>query len=85
MPYIKPEDRQRLDQLFEGLGYAINGPGELAYVLTEIIITYLYERPRNFTVLNEIIGVLSNVKTEFYRRVVAPYEDQKIQEHGDVF
>jgi len=85
MPYIKIEDRRRLNRLLEGFEDAIQEPGELTYVITIIIMKYLYERPRNFTVLNEIIGVLDNVKNEFYRRVVAPYEDQKIRENGDVF
>ena len=34
---------------------------------------------------NEIIGVLECVKQEFYRRMVAPYEDKKCEENGDVF
>lgn len=33
----------------------------------------------------QILGVLSCVQQEFYRRVVAPYEDQKCRENGDVF
>jgi len=30
------------------------------------------------------MGVLSAITEEFYRRKVAPYEDEKIVENGDV-
>jgi len=35
--------------------------------------------------LNEVVGVLECAKLELYRRVVAPYEDQKMTESGDVY
>jgi hypothetical protein len=34
--------------------------------------------------MNDIIGVLEAAKTEFYRRIIAPYEDIKIQDNGDM-
>ena len=37
-----------------------------------------YEDYRNF------IGELESAKLEIYRRLVAPYEDKKIKENGDV-
>jgi len=39
---------------------------------------------KTFTTMSQIIGVLESVKQEFYRRVVAPYEEEKIKENGDV-
>jgi hypothetical protein len=35
--------------------------------------------------MNEVMGVLAAVQMELYRRVVAPYEDLKKNESGDVF
>jgi len=35
--------------------------------------------------LNELIGVLECAKLELYRRVAAPYEDEKALINGDVF
>ena len=32
-----------------------------------------------------LIGVLECAKLELYRRVAAPYEDDKIDENGDVY
>lgn len=81
MPYIK-----------EGARWELSGqrktenPGELNYQLTLIINEYLRRRHgRSYTGVNEVVGVLECVKQEFYRRVVAPYEDQKIKENGDVY
>lgn len=35
--------------------------------------------------LAEVMAAVENAKLEFYRRVVAPFEDQKIKDNGDVF
>ena len=40
--------------------------------------------PLSYFNLNRAIGMLACVQAELYRRVVAPYEDQKIAENGDV-
>jgi hypothetical protein len=55
--------------------------GELNYVVTKII-KEVY--PLRYFHLNRALGVLESIKQEFYRRVVAPYEDVKIKESGDV-
>ena len=34
---------------------------------------------------NEAIGAIECAKLELYRRMLAPYEDRKIAENGDVF
>jgi hypothetical protein len=59
-----------------------NRDGHLNY-LVSTIIDDVY--PRNYTSLNAAIGVLECIKQELYRRVVAPYEDTKIEQNGDVY
>lgn len=39
----------------------------------------------SYKIINEIIGVLECVKLEFYRRIAAPYENDKQQANGDVY
>jgi hypothetical protein len=34
---------------------------------------------------NDVIGALECCKLELYRRMVAPYENTKIKENGDVY
>ncbi len=79
MPYIKPEQRERLAK-----GENPTDSGELNYTITRILLQYLERKGKNYAHINEIMGVLNCVTQEFYRRWAAPYEDQKIQENGDV-
>ena len=87
MPYIKPERREKYKEALEELiGILKSLPaeevdGELNYVVTKII-KEVY--PLRYFHLNKAIGVLECIKQEFYRRVAAPYEDEKIRESGDV-
>lgn len=81
MPYIKPEDRLHIlaDEK------SISSPGELNYFISTLVNWYINEKGKNYSTLNEVIGVLECAKLELYRRVVAPYEDIKIDENGDVY
>lgn len=81
MPYIKVDDRIELNTLMRDPETA----GELNYAITKMVMFYLNEKKKNYQTMNDIIGALEGAKTEFYRRVVAPYEDQKISENGDVY
>jgi len=87
MPYIKKEQRSALDKLIDPLlSYLKSLPeeeqdGSLNYSITRIL-KGLY--PQKYFHLNRALGVLTAIKDEFYRRVVAPYEDKKIKDNGDV-
>ena len=59
-------------------------PGELNYKLTLLCKEY-WENHSNYLGINDIIGALEGCKLEFYRRVAAPYENQKIHDNGDVY
>jgi hypothetical protein len=79
VPYIKKADKLNADVI----GPAT--PGELNYTFTREIKEYIGTKGLRYQTINDIIGALEGAKMEFYRRVVAPYEDQKIQENGDVY
>ena len=55
--------------------------GALNYTITRII-KKIY--PIRYRHLNRALGVLTAVTQELYRRVIGPYEDEKIKENGDV-
>lgn len=59
--------------------------GELNYALSMVCKAYLEEQGESYKIYNDIIGVLTCMQMEFYRRLIAPYEDKKIRENGDVF
>lgn len=87
MPYIKQKLRDEIDadisELIEGIVNQdeTQQDGMLNYTITKLLAG-LYEP--NYFNLNRAIGVLECVKQEFYRRVVAPYEEIKRRENGDI-
>jgi len=88
MPYIKREERKKYERVLSDLVYLLeeipeeNRDGHINYILT-VLLKRLY-RPPSYRRYNKAIGVLECVKLEFYRRIVSPYEDDKIKENGDV-
>lgn len=84
MPYVTPVVRDRNEVGLAAL-HVPEHAGELNYVLTRIIVQYLACRPLEYRTLNEVMGVLACIQQELYRRVIAPYEDGKLEAHGDVF
>lgn len=89
MPYILQRERDRLDgsirDLFEGFEELPNDElsGKLNYIISKLIKLLLKDK-LCYARANTILGVLEAVKQEFYRRSVAPYEDKKIKENGDI-
>jgi hypothetical protein len=53
-------------------------------MLTQLVVGWLGAAP-NYDNFNEVIGVLECMKLELYRRMIAPYEDTKCKENGDVY
>ena len=78
MPYIK-NGRKFLEFKSD-----VNSAGELNYAISYIIHNYLKKSGVSYTKLNEVIGVLECAKLELYRKVAAPYEDEKQAENGSV-
>lgn len=81
MPYLKEEVRESLKYTARAAASA----GELNFLFAQVIQEYLDQHGCSYVVLNEVVGALECCKLEVYRRIVAPYEDEKISENGDVF
>jgi hypothetical protein len=81
VPYIDQHARARLEQ-----GGRPQTAGELNYALTRLVDQYLIDKGGiRYAHLNEVVGALECAKLELYRRLAAPYEDDKIREAGDVY
>lgn len=80
MPYIDPKRRELL-----AAGHPPENAGELNYLFTVPLRRYWNYHGRRYQAANDIVGALESAKAEFQRRIVAPYEDQKIKENGDVY
>jgi hypothetical protein len=88
MPYIKNEDRFALAPFERPDGSRtrpIRTAGELNFLFTILAIEYIEANGLNYQNCNDVVGALDGAKAEFQRRVVAPYEDKKIRENGDVY
>ncbi len=80
MPYI-PQKRRDTEHTPET-------PGDLHYDVSQLVDKYLYhgsEVPPNYQRFNDVMGVLACAQAEIYRRLVAPYEDEKLLENGEVY
>jgi len=77
MPYITQKDREK--------PFSTDTVGELNYWIGQICNMYATQHGKSYRTENDIIGALEAHKLERYRRVVAPYEDKKCNENGDVF
>lgn len=87
MPYIKKTERPVIDSLVDPLIDHLKSlpetdqDGALNYTVTKII-KHLY--PQKYFHFNRALGVLTAITHELYRKIIAPYEDEKIVENGDV-
>lgn len=81
MPYIDKKSREEIGLV--GSTRLPETAGELTYVLYRDIKEFLGNNAR-FADYAAALGALEACKLEIYRRSVAPYEDQKIKENGDV-
>lgn len=85
MPYIK--DRDRFEELVHEIWCNFSSsttPGDLNYLFSMIIKSYIHVKDESYQTYNDIIGALENTKLELYRRKIGNYEDSKIKENGDV-
>lgn len=81
MPYIDGDYRREV--LYRRLEDPEN-VGELTYLLCALVRDYLLKHGVSYATLSECRAALFNSADELYRRVIAPYEDQKIKDNGDI-
>ena len=83
MPYILQSRRKELELHSEKLAAT---PGELNFQFTRIAIQYFKAAEAgNYQAINDILGAFEGAKSEFYRRIAAPYENEKCMDNGDVY
>ena len=80
MPYIKDYQRKALDPIVEDLADHVKPTGALNYIL----FAYAKKIKPSYNHYKELIGELHCTITEIERRLLAPYEDKKIKENGDI-
>jgi len=90
MPYIKQADRDQYDnainelvELLEALDRDTS-KGHHNYIMYTLALRLAKALGIRYHTLQDIIGTFDCCKLEFYRKVVAPYEDKAIERNGDV-
>lgn len=82
MPYIKKENRRRLDmvvQLMKDTG--VKADGDLNYILFAFCKRHVIPNYNNY---KNFLGELNEAAEEIRRRLLSEYETKKIIENGDV-
>lgn len=87
MPYIRPEERKRVDGPMQALADTLRDmdAGAQNYAITRLLLSWVRARGISYSHLADVVKVLETAKLEFYRRALAPYEDRKLEEHGDLY
>lgn len=84
MPYISQTSREAIDPHIQSLSENIHTVGDLNYVITRLALRHLEAWGVHYDNIAGVIGTLSLVAAEMRRRLIGEYEDQKIEENGDV-
>jgi hypothetical protein len=81
MPYIKKSEREALDGARLAQLCQLN-PGDLTYCIYKLMLQFQANSYKDHA---QVLGCIEAAKLEYYRRAVAPYENDKITLNGDVF
>jgi hypothetical protein len=97
MPYIEQGERPGIDELVDPLADMLNAAtagsagndamvGKLNYAVSRLAWRLCGHGAgeRRYARMNAVGGALAMAAQEFYRRIAAPYEDEKIAQAGDV-
>ncbi len=81
MPYV--DEQTKIKLRFRDNQFPTTA-GELTYLIYRLAHQFLRFKGKCFTTCCLIMGSFICAAFEFYRRVIAKYEDKKIKENGDV-
>ena len=90
MPYLSKEDKVKFDLKYkDALSYLAEMDikeltGHINYMVFKTTKVWTEKNGKKYFVFASIVGTMICCVLEIYRRLVAPYEDKKILENGDV-
>ena len=84
MPYIKKPKRTFLMPGLLATSDVVDNEGDLNYCFSLLCKEFIKRKGKSYKYFNACIGALESAKLELYRRHIAPYEDEKIKENGDI-
>jgi hypothetical protein len=85
VPYTREERRGRQYEIIEELVNVIRDKGDLNHAICELTALLIAKTGgMGYTNVSEWIDAVNGARKEMERRLLAPYEDMKIIENGDV-
>lgn len=86
MPYTLTKDREKFALSIENIAKNIKTKGDLNYVICEIVGLWIYNNNlfSSYTSLSSAINAVGDAEGELIRRLLVPYEKNKIKENGDL-
>lgn len=93
MPYIVPKQREALDAYVDALiahikesNFEVSYLGQLNYAMTRLLLGTFraINGPLRYWQVTAIMGTLSSMSIEIYRRLVGPYENHQQELNGDI-
>ncbi len=84
MPYIKTERRSLFDSHLEACASQILNEGDFNYCIYKMASLLIERIGENYQNLSMCSSAMEHAKLEWYRKRVAPYEEEKIAENGDI-
>lgn len=94
MPYISKDKRKKYETRIDSLAFTLNSlpdndslAGELNYLfycLAKHLCDPNIGGEKSYDRMAVVLSALSEAQAEFRRRIMAPYEDEKIELNGDI-
>lgn len=84
MPYIKEDKRQVLNPHLEALARDVANEGELNYCIYKLSCLLIDKMGESYSNYSMCSSAMEHAKLEWYRKRVAPYEEKKMAENGDI-
>ena len=89
MPYVHQDYREFLDPHINDIVKAVrhacvSSPGILNYIITRIVVESRKQTSSSYARLSATHAIFNDAGAEFYRRMMADYEDGAIQKNGDL-
>lgn len=84
MPYITKDRREVFDKYLEKMAKEVETEGELNYCIYKLATFVTSRRGESYANLAMCSSAMEHAKLEWYRKRLAPYEDVKIAENGDI-
>jgi hypothetical protein len=84
MPYITQDRRDVFNNALMELAGEVQNEGELNYCIYKLSRLIIHRVGESYSNLSMCSSAMEHAKLEWYRKVLSPYEDEKIRENGDI-